>query len=242
MFPIKMAGEARGFLRENTWDDRALDIKVTEVVEATTIDAAFLREIDERNHSLGTKLCCCRWDADDVDAKRAFFEAGYQLVESSVDFELPLRRFKGRKAFDFVAPQKEHHDTLVQIATEQFQFSRFHEDPKIPREKAARRYAYWMRDLLAQDKCRIALDKHDKIVGFFVATQEGENQRSLLVGLHPDFARMGSFFYSSVFESLKPKGGKVFGRVSTANIPAMKIHIQAGFTIRESSFDYHKHY
>lgn len=168
MYPIEADNKVRGFLRENTWDDRALGLKVTEIREAQKIDADFLQRIDELNHSLGAKLCCCRWNAEDVEAKSAFFEAGYDLTESSVDFELPLRRFKGRKIFDFVAPQEEHHETLVQIATEQFQFSRFHEDPKIPRNKAAQRYTYWMRELLAQGLVHVALSQEGDVKGFYV--------------------------------------------------------------------------
>lgn len=258
------------WLRENPWDSLPLGMTVVELVDASGFDDALLSAVDAHNLAHGTRLCCCRHDAQDIAAKGAFLRAGYYVAETSFSLVTSLRQQRPRRTFSFVQAETTLAGALGQLAVEAFRWSRFHEDPTIPKQHADDRYARWIEQLTHEGACQVALDDHGEPLGFFVTQPEDEsaqthnetetrlvsqdeavkplevsasrNQRLLLAALRKESMGLGVFFFSSILATLQPSCDRLSARVSAANIDALNVLCRLGFTMRTCTLDFHKRY
>lgn len=225
------------------WDEAALGYKVSEITDLVYDSRSIFELIDEKNRELEVKLCCSRQSSNDIVAKRDFLNSGFYIAEQSLIMQAELKKIKAKKVFSFKEAEANHLSDLENIAEKEFLFGRFHEDPFVEREKAQLRYKRWIDQLILGNKCLIAEDNNSKhIIGFFTYSITEGKCILQLAGLNSVYRGYGYFFFSSIFDYIKPQVNLIEATISSANIDIINLYSHFGFKVVSSLFGYHKSY
>jgi RimJ/RimL family protein N-acetyltransferase len=144
--------------------------------------------------------------------------------------------------FKVVRASKKNEDffrAARRIAAHSFRTDRFHRDRHCPRRIADRRFVHWVRELRSDPAAEFyAIRFGGKTVSFFVFRKG----YLVLNATSREFAGkgLGAFFYREFLEKIQGKGLRsVYTRISTANIPALRIYRQLGFRFTRPEVTWH---
>ncbi|MBK9029863.1 MAG: hypothetical protein IPL61_00725 [Myxococcales bacterium] len=225
--------------RPTPWDAAGLGVAATlELVALAGADpaelAAALAEVDAIAATVGAALATTRVDADAAVARAALASAGYVEVERSAALTLALVERDPRVVFGravAVAPATvADGPELGELAATAFDFSRFHEDPRIHPGRAQGRYRRWIVDSLGNGD-EVWVHRHRGAIAALMSfRRRGPRVQLLLGGARPELGPLAPMFWAGVLARLRDEGVVVVDtRVSLANGPALRLHAAFGF-------------
>lgn len=229
-------------LHVNDWDVRSFGYVVSEVTGLRYTDSAIFKRIDQENMALGARLCGMRHDASDLRTRGDLQRNGFYVTENSCQFAVSLKRIRTSPRFAFIPSESRHESQLVDIATKQFHFGRFHEDPYVEADVVALRYANWIRSVVATERCLVTETQEGRVMGFFIFAQNEGEVDLHLAAVAEGYQGMGALLFTSIIDYLKPHGERLVATVSTANVAAMNTYISLGFRVRRSMVGFSKRY
>ena len=179
---------------------------------------------------------------------------GYRVAETGIELWGDMRRVKTTKMYERFLPYIRMEQAegsildkaLYDIRSGQiFTTDRVATDPYFSVEMAGRRYYYWCQDMLKQGAYMGILYYKNQPIAFNLSHQR-ENGLSdgLLGGVFPEAFNKGLGFLivHGENEICKIHGGKIcIGRVSSNNLPILRLHMQYRYEIRRISYVLVKH-
>jgi hypothetical protein len=179
---------------------------------------------------------------------------GYSFVETSIQLEgkvstmeLPgiYKRFE-----NFVSVERAERDMLDKILAEIenaeiFETDRIARDPFFSKMIAGRRYANWTRDELDKGAEAVAAYYKEEPVAFGInMPSDGTVYDAFLGGVFSEAANKGLGFLAlyANMQSIRSQGGlKIITRVSSNNLPILRLHLQYGYDITDMNYILVKH-
>lgn len=236
--------------RYTPWDESALKMRTFEIQEIDYENIENCLNDLKENSFCQADLIYGRFPAKDLKIKELLLRSGYFPCETSFkvtlgklnDYSLP--KVYVRRKISVVEIEKEDYGRVAEIAYDMFNFTRFHEDPLIPRELSDNRIHQWVNDLANQDvACLVNMSSFGGIVSFMIYKVDDKNKAELILGgSKKGFELHSPFFWGSVIDYLKNKGiTRITTTISAANSGVLSLYQDLGFKIIETNTDYHKH-
>lgn len=237
--------------RETPWDTRAFGFTTSEVLSIKYSDRSSLNELLRSYASLvqekGVSFSYCRINADDQELKMALQRAEYYYAETSILLtKRDIQKEDFGKIFNnrltLMAPQSEEdYQQIKIIAQNAFHYSRFHEDPNIPHDKAILRYFNWIDDLRLQNKEFLILKNENTVHAFIVFSLEEQYVSLIVGGSDEGKGFLSPFFWASFLTEFQRRGIKrVDGIISAANVPIFNLYIKLAFKIDKVLLGFHR--
>lgn len=227
--------------RSTPWDQASLGIATAEILDLTGASAelpALLARFDAVCAERAVGLAITRIPATDRAAKLALQEAAWRFVETShplrlepIPADLTTLGPIGRRRVPVERATVTDLPALSAIATAAFDHSRFHEDPRVHRDRARARHAGWIADTFARgDECLVHRDRAGAIVALMTYRIRGDAVALYLGGTRPGSELAAPMFWTGVLADLRDRGARTIDtRVSAANLGAMRLHLALGF-------------
>ncbi len=177
---------------------------------------------------------------DDVDGLRAAEALGFSVVDVNVTLE--RAGFDAAPAPSVAVATPDQFGALLDVAGSCFRYSRFHLDPRIPREAADRVKREWVRSYVEGTRGIELLAAGTD--GFLAVLEAADGARVIdLVGVAP--AAQGRGIGAALviaFGSRHGEGGRTL-RVGTqiANVPSLRLYEKLGFRIVSAVYVLHRH-
>tara|TARA_R110001583_G_scaffold132895_2_gene284814 strand:+ start:1344 stop:2081 length:738 start_codon:yes stop_codon:yes gene_type:complete len=236
--------------RYTPWDESALKLKTFEIQRIEKESFEECLESLQSNSFCKANLIYGRFPASDFQIKELLFKSGYIACETSFritlgklnNYELPWIYTRRKVAISLL--EKEEFYKVTNIASDMFKFSRFHEDPFIPKKLSNDRITQWINDLANQNvSCLVSMDSSGDVISFMIFSSDERNQVELILGGSKKGSELHSpFFWGAVIEHLKNTGVKrISTTISAANSGVLSLYQNLGFKIIETNTDYHKH-
>jgi ribosomal protein S18 acetylase RimI-like enzyme len=250
-------------LQEKPWESGLLGLPVYQIhfrpdgaVAGLASIQDSLRRIDE-SFSDTRALLCARLPATDGVRVRALEEAGFHLMECYLTLRHALDALPSPWEEDGIGPATPAElPALRRIAAESFQYSRFHMDPRIGREKAALTRSEWVENAVkGGDKTvltirsqRVSTEKIE-IAGFVcirIPSGSGAKKTGVLdlIAVHPDYQGrgLGLALTRACLEACRREGCQsVEVGTQAHNIPSIRLYETVGFRLSGAAYSYHKH-
>lgn len=194
-----------------------------------------------------------RVPTDRVEGVHRLLAAGFTIVDVALTFDRPAGRpedapagAEGAEVRDFQPPDE---DRVLRIAETCFVYSRFHLDPRIPREVAHRIKREWIRNTIRGrrgERLLVAI-RGGTPAGFLAvlaSTHRGATSRVIdLIGVDPAFQGQG-VGRALVAHFIREYAGKCEWLVvgtQAANIPSVRLYETCGFRLAETAYVLHAH-
>lgn len=232
------------------WDEDALKIKTFEILEVDTREIDRLRPELESNSFCDADLIYGRFPANDLLLKELLIKSGYIPCETSFRVTLSninnytLPKIYTRRLLSVQELESRKFNSIAEIASNMFKFSRFHEDPFIDNKLADERMYKWVKDLEHQNvKCLVSKSKNRDIISFMIYKIDEFMQVELILGgSKKGFEMHSPFFWGGVINYFKLNGViKISTTISAANSGVLSLYQNLGFKIVKTCIDYHKH-
>lgn len=237
--------------RATPWDARAFGFSTSEILSIRYSNRTQLDELLQshllRAQDQGVKFSYCRINADDHPLKMALQLADYYYAETSILLtKADVHKENFGKIFKnnlhISKPQSEDDYAQIKfIAQNAFRYSRFHEDPNIPPEKAKLRYFNWIDDLQLQKKEFLIYKTENTVHAFMTFSVDKESVTLFVGGSDEGKGFLTPFFWSSFFTELQRRGVKrVGGIISAANMPMFNLYIKLAFRVDKVLLGFHR--
>ena len=232
-------------LVEAIWEKRNLGVDCLELhCEAHDAAEAVLAALP-----LSASYQVVRVPAKRVDLLLAVQERGYRLIEMGIDlerrladFEMPAiyKRFEKNMAFR-QATGADVERTLEIVGTgRMFTTDRIALDPFFSPRQAGYRYACWIRDLLQRGGTLHVATYNGRDIAFGVNIERRSGVwEASLGGVFPEPETSGMGFASVYLNTAMPRqqgAKKVVARVSSNNLPIVRLWLQFGFELMGSEY------
>jgi len=193
-----------------------------------------------------------RVDTAQVKLVRQFCVAGFYVVDVTVTFcmESPSQvrdPAPGKVSICPVGP--EHHQSMLDVASSCFQYSRFHLDPLVPRSLANRIKHDWVLSYIRKqrgDELFTAV-LNGRPVGFLAAlSMESQGKRICVIDLiGVDTACQNQGVGLALTEFFIHRYHTQYDRLQVgtqaANIPSMRLYESLGFSVMKTQYVMHMH-
>lgn len=234
---------------DTEWNSKVLGYKTNEIynIQFETIDTAnelLIRFEDYclTNNILYTSL---RISPDSKIVKNLLENFGFVNVETSIFVNTNLKNIKQNKILDsFKFDIRECNDTdidvMKSIASTEFKYGRFFEDPKIDVDVAKLRNSNWIDDLMKKSK--ILVGEKDGVVFGFMAFKNKDDVVNLeFGGVDSNYSHLAYSFWYRVFEYLKIENViSVNAMISSHNIGIINLYSFFDFKFTHSYIGYRK--
>ena len=233
------------------WEKRNLGVDCIEV------SCAEHDEADELNKVLAdisVSYSVVKIPAGSADLLYTAQMQGYMVAETGIEIWGDMRRVKTPKMYERFLPhikmEQAEGEMLDKVLNyirsgQIFTTDRVATDPHFSVEIAGRRYYYWCQDALEQGAYMGVLYYKDQPIAFNLSKQKEHGiSDGLLGGVFPEAVNKGLGFLivHGENEICKLHGGKTcIGRVSSNNLPILRLHTQYGYEIRRISYVLVKH-
>jgi RimJ/RimL family protein N-acetyltransferase len=238
-------------LRSTPWDEVAFGYPTREILSLLYADAQsgarLMQRLEEHNRARQVGLCFGRIHADARNHIALLQEFGYDFVEASYEIGRGLHRFEPpmdfRHDFPLRPARSEDVDQLVDIAVHDFDYGRFHEDPRLGDELNRRRQANWIRNLSASSKPIVVHESAGRVMSFMCFEYQGECSHWILGGSRREAGYLSAFLWSALLVRLRQEGiRRVTTLISAANCPVANLYARFGFRFDRLLIGLHKHY
>jgi len=234
---------------DTEWNSKALGYKTNEIynIQFESIDNANellikFEEYSSNNNILYTSL---RISPDSKELKNLLENFGFVNVETSIFVNTNLKNIKQSKVLDsFKFTVRECNsndiDIIKSIASTEFKYGRFFEDPKIDINVAKIRNSNWINDLF--NKSKILVSEKDGVVFGFMAFRNKDGVVNLeLGGVDSKYSYLAYSFWYRVFEYLKMQNMiSVNAMISSHNIGIINLYSFFYFKFTHSYIGYRK--
>ena len=228
-------GSAALAWRATPWDADGLGVAATvEVTALTGADpadlAAALVALDGVAVAAGAALATIRVPAAATAIVTALTAAGWATVETSHPLTLALTGQAFGRAVAVTAATAADAAELADLAGDAFDYSRFHEDPRVHPSRARARYRRWIVDSLGNGD-EVWLHRHRAALAALMSfRRHGDHVQLLLGGCRRDLTLIAPMFWAGVLARLAAEGvATIATRVSAANAGALRLHEAFGF-------------
>jgi ribosomal protein S18 acetylase RimI-like enzyme len=179
----------------------------------------------------------------EVTRLERFVAAGFRLVDTHVVLECAVA--SQREPKDVRKAIASDREPVLAIAERAFVWSRFHRDPRFPRELANRVKRVWAENCLAGkrgEEVLVAVE-NGAPAGFLAVVKAGNAAVIDLVAVHPE--RQGRRLGEALTQAFAARwaGRAELLRVGTqlANTAAMRLYERMGFRVAEAKYVLHAH-
>jgi dTDP-4-amino-4,6-dideoxy-D-galactose acyltransferase len=179
----------------------------------------------------------------EVGQLERFVATGFRLVDTHVVLECTGARHAEQK--DVRTATVADHETVLAIAERAFGWSRFHRDPRFPRELADRVKRAWAENCLTGKRGEEVLVVVDqgRPAGFLAVVKAGDAAVIDLVAVHPE--RRGRRLGETLTQAFAARWAKRAERLRVgtqiANTAAMRLYERMGFRVAEAKYVLHAH-
>ncbi|MDI6046667.1 hypothetical protein [Flavobacterium yafengii] len=237
--------------RLTPWDEKSIGLKTAEIIINKISDPGNFKEtynyVELDLINLGVEFIYTRINCDDIKLRFDVQDCGFYYAETSVEvFNNNVKKFQKNKLPKIsyeIATNNDEYLIIKKIASESFNYGRFHEDINIPFSKAQIRYYNWIDDLIEQ-KAEIYVAKvGDTIVGFNIQkTNYSENSTVLvLAGCNTGAEIFASSLWNEIILHNKLNDiNKISALISASNIGVFNLYVNFGFKIKNTFFGFHK--
>lgn len=237
--------------RLTPWDEKSIGLKTAEIIINKISDYENFEKtyysIESDLINLGVEFIYTRINCNDVKLRFAIQDCGFYYAESSIEvvnnYVKKFQKNKLPKISYEKATDNYEYDVVKKIASESFNYGRFHEDINVPFSKAQIRYYNWIDDLIKQ-KAEIYVAKvGDTIVGFNIQkTNYSENSTVLvLAGCNTGAEIFASSLWNEIISHNKSNSiNKISALISASNLGVFNLYINFGFKIKNTFFGFHK--
>lgn len=236
--------------RYTPWDQSALKVRTFEIQDIDLNDEQLCLEHLKTNDFCDAEFIYGRFLSSDLKIKEIMLKSGYFICETSFIVGLKnlntyvLPNIYSRRKLDISILDKSDYGKVANIAQDMFNYSRFHEDPFVPKNLANARMSQWVNDLVNQDvTCLVNKSHSNEVVSFMIFKMTNKNSIELILGGSKKGYELHSpFFWGSVIEYFKENGhAKISTTISAANKGILSLYQNLGFKIINVNNDYHKH-
>ncbi|MEN9281857.1 MAG: hypothetical protein RL594_792 [Bacteroidota bacterium] len=238
-------------LIEATWELRNLGVTCQELIvddsHALDLVAEQIRNLTASYQVL--KLSCSRFDL-----MNHVQEAGFRFVEllyhAKHDLNLPEVtgiQLRMSRVVDYVQANETLAEEIIEQveSSQMFETDRISIDPRFGVQKAAHRYACWLRDEIDRGSLLYAVTLKDGVTGFFLLRMEGDlDCRGLLAGIFPAYQGRGLGFFMSylqLFAARQLGAGRYLSTYSSNNVAIGRLHNELGFNYEGSEYVFVRH-
>ncbi|MBO6795098.1 MAG: hypothetical protein JJ895_14405 [Balneolaceae bacterium] len=195
----------------------------------------------------GDEFYSARIPADNHQLKLALQNIGFQIVEHTLDvtsssFDTNLAEELLQRIPVTTTPNvSDQLDAVKSIASESFNFGRFHEDPKITLEQASLRNRNWIDNLISQGADFNILLKKEKAIGFMAwKVKEQDKAQLLFGGVKSNFQHLSYSFWADTLLKLSTNAS-INTTISSSNTPVLNLYNYFGFHFTNPQFGLHFH-
>lgn len=180
-------------------------------------------------------------DARDVAAVRELSAAGMTVVDLNLTLSRAPDPSLAPPAGVGEAAPADAAD-LLEIATRHYDVSRFHMDPEIPAEAAARIKRDWVRAYLDGERGNrlLVAERDGRAAGFLAELADGERRVIDLIAVRAD-ARGAGLGRALVTEVVRSSPGRVDVGTQAANVGALRFYESLGFRAAHARYVLHLH-
>lgn len=183
-----------------------------------------------------------------------FFQSkGYSFIEAAVTLRHDLKNIPVslglKKLFDRCS-YDEMDDNDIEVMYNEidkgiFKTDRIYLDPFFRKGASARRYKYWLADMILQGKVPYKVIYNNEVIGFFL-NSEIKNcvYDGVLAGVYSDFEGTGlgvSIQYMGLSYCINNGAKRFIGHVSANNMGVLKALTSLGFKITDIEYIFIKH-
>ncbi len=233
------------------WEKRNLGVEVQEIVCDGTETA---NELQEQLSEIRMPYSVLKIPSGSTELLMASQSVGYCFVETAVSLdgkvstmELPRLYQRFEPLIEVRRAEGEALDKILQEmeAGDIFETDRIARDPHFSKQIAGRRYANWTRDELDRGAEAVISYYKEQPVAFGINLRsEGTVYDAFLGGVFTESANKGLGFLAlyANMESIRQQGGtRIVTRVSSNNLPILRLHMQYGYGITDMNYILIKH-
>lgn len=194
-----------------------------------------------------------RVPSERVDLAQLFQQEGYRFIEAAVTLEHGLKEIAApkriRKVYEKCTWERMDGDGLKQLSEEIykniFKTDRVYMDGAFTPQQAARRYDFWVKDLVARGDIPYKVMYGGEAVGFFLHTEIAEGvYDGLLAAAYDGFEGSGMgccIQYAGIRSAMDRGAHKYIGHVSANNPMVLKAVLSIGFLVKSVEYVFIKH-
>ena len=232
------------------WEQRNLGISCSEIT-ADTGDT--VKGMLEALALLTSQYQVIKLPVSRYDLMRVVEQHGFSFIEGSMNVVHNL------KNIDRSGIQKRLNDSVCYEEMDEFDISRLYAelqkgvfitdriylDTFFSKEQAAQRYVYWLEDEVSRGAQLYKVSFKNQSMGFFVFKETNNGGcYPFLAGLYESakIPGIGNVLLYKIIEEASLRSLKfISSRISTNNLPVVKVHISEGFAITNINYVYIKH-
>lgn len=229
------------------FDTEILGYKVAKIINIDTSgdDATILQNVHELNKNLkenNIKYATYRVNANNYPIIHALEKSGYMLVDGLISLETTINIAKKDTNNHVRRATEDDLMSLLEIAGEVFNVTRYYHDPIIPKDKADLMYKTWVKNTLeGKFGDMILLWEEKKVFGLITLDKKGQVP---LVGVSKEARGKGIAreLVESALNQFRDWGiKKILVETQMTNIPALSLYQSCGFKIADSHLTFRLH-
>lgn len=239
-------------ITEATWEKRNLGVSAAEV-QIDKDDEA--ETVAERINELNNQYIVVKLPVGRTDMLFRLQTIGFCFIEAMFETEINLKnapvlpevyhRFLAKTVYR-ESSSEEIEKVIKAVRDNQiFNTDRVALDPNFSVEMSARRYSYWIEDMMKSDNSIMQLSLYsNKIMGFNIFTDKETYYDGMLGGLMPEFRSSGLGivnFYCGLMYLYEHGVKKYKAHVSSNNFQMFKLHTVSGMDVKSCEYCLVKH-
>jgi len=125
-----------------------------------------------------------------------------------------------------------------------FSTDRIYLDPYFKNQAAYNRYKNWLSDEIEKGALLFLAERNGEAIGFSAFKHEADLYNQFLVGIFLNYQNQGlgvKLIQTSALEVFKLGASRVITTVSSNNVPSLKAHQRAGYSIERMEYVFVKH-
>jgi hypothetical protein len=232
------------------WDEKSLgyktaEIQINEYSDYDSFEYNF-KKTEKDLVNLGVEFIYIRISSSDLDLRSLIQKVGFYFVESSLELYLNnVSKYKKKilPKLSYQIVEENDLESIKNIASDSFNYGRFHEDKNIPLVKSQLRYYNWIDDLVKQGAEIYIAKVGNIIVGFNIQKTNSANKTSTLIlaGCKIGSEIFGMSLWNEIIESNRARGiNKISALISSSNLGVFNIYLTFDFKVRSCYFGFHK--
>ena len=232
------------------WDEKSLgyktaEIQISEYSDYDSFEYNF-KKTEKHLVNLGVEFIYIRISSSDLDLRSLIQKVGFYFVETSLELYLNnVSKYKKKilPKLSYQIVEENDLESIKNIASDSFNYGRFHEDKNIPLVKSQLRYYNWIDDLVKQGSEIYIAKVGQNIVGFNIQKTNYANKTSTLIlaGCKIGSEIFGMSLWNEIIESNRARGiNKISALISSSNLGVFNIYLTFDFKVRSCYFGFHK--
>lgn len=215
-------------LELDKFNSEVFDLKMANIIfEDQAITQNDVIQLVDKAKKDGFNHLSAKIDIMEKERLNAFLPCGFNLVDTQIMYEIPLRDNLGERNTGVTRPYDiSDKARILEIAKSAYKIDRFHSDTSLPNDKCDNYYERWTRNLCEglADKVFV-IDTDEYTSGFITLKYDGKAARVVLAAIDSRFQGNGYFtaIMTDVLHYLNNNGFDfLYYGTQLANIPVLR--------------------